>query len=87
MPSAGESSLLFAVSSWTVGSGVTPDRWHPHSQPSSQDSGSDRRIAGYFSCQRKWCPIEKEDGMPVWAWVLIIVLLVLLLTGGVYVRR
>ena len=25
--------------------------------------------------------------MPVWAWVLIIVLLVLLLTGGVYVRR
>jgi len=25
--------------------------------------------------------------MPVWAWILIIVLLVLLLTGGVYVRR
>ena len=27
MPSAGESSLLFAVSSWTVGSGVVPERW------------------------------------------------------------
>jgi hypothetical protein len=25
MPSAGESSLLFAVSSWTVGSGVIPE--------------------------------------------------------------
>jgi hypothetical protein len=30
---------------------------------------------------------RKEDVMPVWAWILIIVLLVLLLTGGVYVRR
>jgi hypothetical protein len=30
---------------------------------------------------------EKGGAMPVWAWVLIIVLLVLLLTGGVYVRR
>jgi hypothetical protein len=30
---------------------------------------------------------RKEVVMPVWAWVLIIVLLVLLLTGGVYVRR
>ena len=30
---------------------------------------------------------EEEVAMPVWAWVLIIVLLVLLLTGGVYVRR
>ena len=29
----------------------------------------------------------EEEGMPVWAWILIIVLLVLLLTGGVYVRR
>ena len=29
----------------------------------------------------------REVTMPVWAWVLIIVLLVLLLTGGVYVRR
>jgi hypothetical protein len=27
MPSAGESSLLSAVSSWTVGSGVVPERW------------------------------------------------------------
>lgn len=25
--------------------------------------------------------------MPVWAWILLIVLLVLLLSGGVYVRR
>jgi hypothetical protein len=25
--------------------------------------------------------------MPVWAWILIIVLVVLLLTGGIYVRR
>ena len=31
--------------------------------------------------------IDEEVAMPVWAWVLIIVLLVLLLTGGVYVRR
>lgn len=31
--------------------------------------------------------IKGEVVMPVWAWVLIIVLLVLLLTGGVYVRR
>jgi hypothetical protein len=30
---------------------------------------------------------RKEVVMPVWAWILIIVLLVLLLTGGVYVRR
>jgi len=30
---------------------------------------------------------QREVVMPVWAWVLIIVLLVLLLTGGVYVRR
>jgi len=30
---------------------------------------------------------EREVVMPVWAWILIIVLLVLLLTGGVYVRR
>jgi hypothetical protein len=29
----------------------------------------------------------REVVMPVWAWILIIVLLVLLLTGGVYVRR
>jgi hypothetical protein len=29
----------------------------------------------------------KGVGMPVWAWVLIVVLLVLLLTGGIYVRR
>jgi hypothetical protein len=29
----------------------------------------------------------REVAMPVWAWILIIVLLVLLLTGGVYVRR
>jgi len=29
----------------------------------------------------------EEEVMPVWAWILIIVLLVLLLTGGVYVRR
>jgi len=30
---------------------------------------------------------EREVVMPVWAWILIIVLLILLLTGGVYVRR
>lgn len=36
-------------------------------------------------------PIGTSDtkgvGMPVWAWVLIVVLLVLLLSGGIYVRR
>jgi hypothetical protein len=31
--------------------------------------------------------IDEEAAMPVWAWVLIIVLLVLLLSGGIYVRR
>ena len=30
---------------------------------------------------------DTEVTMPFWAWILIIVLLVLLLTGGVYVRR
>lgn len=30
---------------------------------------------------------RKEVVMPFWAWILVIVLLVLLLTGGVYVRR
>jgi hypothetical protein len=38
-----------------------------------------------LSSNRKLNP--EEDVMPVWAWILIIVLLVLLLTGGVYVRR
>jgi hypothetical protein len=28
-----------------------------------------------------------EVVMPVWAWILIIVLIVLLLSGGIYVRR
>jgi len=27
VPSAGESSLLFAVSSWALGSGVIPEHW------------------------------------------------------------
>lgn len=41
---------------------------------------------------RGYCPPanvndRREVVMPMWAWVLIIVLLVLLLTGGVYVRR
>jgi Domain of unknown function (DUF4304) len=27
MPSAGESSLLFAASSWALGSGVIPEHW------------------------------------------------------------
>jgi hypothetical protein len=31
--------------------------------------------------------IRERRVMPVWAWILIIVLLVLLLTGGIYVRR
>ena len=31
--------------------------------------------------------LPREVVMPVWAWALIIVLLFLLLTGGVYVRR
>ena len=39
-------------------------------------------------CQRRSLRVVgKEDSLPVWAWLLIIVLLVLLLTGGVYVRR
>jgi hypothetical protein len=43
------------------------------------------RVAGIFpSGKGDW---DEEVAMPVWAWVLIIVLLVLLLTGGVYVRR
>ena len=39
VPSAGESSLLFAVSSWTVGSGVIPE----HSR-----SRSDKRLLRDF---------------------------------------
>jgi hypothetical protein len=31
---------------------------------------------------------ERGDGMPVWAWVLLIIVVVLLLTGGIgYGRR
>ena len=49
-----------------------------------------------LSCQRVHASTAGEarpdnersgEAMPTWAWVLIIVLLVLLLTGGVYVRR
>jgi hypothetical protein len=46
--------------------------------------------AGYFVSPRLEVAAGKngkEAMMPVWAWVLIIVLLVLLLTGGIYVRR
>jgi hypothetical protein len=33
-------------------------------------------------------PDERGDEMPVWAWVLLIILVVLLLTGGIgYSRR
>ena len=42
-------------------------------------------LRGY--CSRANVNDRREVVMPVWAWVLIIVLLVLLLTGGVYVRR
>jgi hypothetical protein len=31
--------------------------------------------------------LPMEVVMPVWAWILIIVLIVLLLSGGIYVRR
>ena len=52
-------------------------------------SGFGMPLWGYFSVQeargRRKHP--QEVTMPVWAWILIIVLLVLLLTGGVYVRR
>ena len=37
--------------------------------------------------EQKDTPSSKEVAVPVWAWVLIIVLLVLLLSGGIYVRR
>jgi hypothetical protein len=46
MPSAGESSLLFAASSWTVGSGVIPELnvilggwWRPLSGTDSGGGG------------------------------------------------
>jgi hypothetical protein len=38
----------------------------------------------FSTSERYW---DEEVAMPVWAWILIIVLLVLLLTGGIYVRR
>ena len=56
-----------------------------------------QRITEMWGCVQKigvpGTPLEQpqtdpeEEVMPVWAWILIIVLLVLLLTGGVYVRR
>ncbi|MGA8485962.1 MAG: hypothetical protein WCE47_05835 [Gaiella sp.] len=34
------------------------------------------------------CDDERGDDMPVWAWVLLIIVVVLLLTGGIgYGRR
>jgi len=57
-------------------------------QPWSPEQVTTPELRGISRCQRKSLQeVEKEDSMPVWAWVLIIVLLVLLLTGGVYVRR
>lgn len=47
--------------------------------------GSEMPLGGYAQCEN--VNDRREVVMPVWAWVLIIVLLVLLLTGGVYVRR
>jgi hypothetical protein len=40
---------------------------------------------GHFLLRKRYW--DEEAAMPVWAWILIIVLLVLLLTGGIYVRR
>ena len=41
-----------------------------------------RRVKPYATTS-----MTREVVTPAWAWILIIVLLVLLLTGGVYVRR
>jgi hypothetical protein len=50
------------------------------------DEDSEPQRAGTTSV-RLYGERTEEVAVPVWAWVLIIVLLVLLLTGGVYVRR
>jgi hypothetical protein len=58
------------------------------SQPWSPEQVRTPELRGISRCQRRSLRVVgKEDSMPVWAWLLIIVLLVLLLTGGVYVRR
>ena len=49
------------------------------------DEDSEPQSAGTTSV-RLYGERTEEVTVPVWAWVLIIVLLVLLLTGGVYVR-
>jgi predicted nucleic acid-binding Zn ribbon protein len=51
--------------------------------PAATTRRSERCRWGYCSAQS----IRERRVMPVWAWILIIVLLVLLLTGGIYVRR
>ena len=57
-------------------------------QPWSPEQVRTPELRGSSRCQRRSLRVVgKEDSMPVWAWVLIIVLVVLLLTGGVYVRR
>ena len=45
-------------------------------------------IAGKSSSERQEATYtDRRSDVPVWAWILIIVLLVLLLSGGIYVRR
>jgi hypothetical protein len=43
---------------------------------------------GYADGSRAIAPDQRGDDMPMWAWILLIVLLVLLVTGGIgYGRR
>lgn len=49
--------------------------------PQRVDTGS----PGYAS--RQVTPRERGEAMPTWAWILLIVLVLLLLTGGVGYRR
>lgn len=61
-----------------------PSTWSRKASAYGRDSES--QSAGTTSVRLHGERTE-EVTVPVWAWVLIIVLLVLLLTGGVYVRR
>ena len=58
-----------------------------HGPPFVELSSRCSRVSLRGYCSRANVNDQREVVMPVWAWVLIIVLLVLLLTGGVYVRR
>ena len=60
------------------GTHMTTTRWFGPPESRVLISAGRRQLPG---------TLDQEVAMPFWAWVLIIVLLVLLLTGGVYVRR